>query len=459
MIWIKNSFFCVLTLSTAGSFAYLVVYAYRRIISNNNYALDSIWLKLIACLYITPIIYVSLLLSKIRYVDGVWIKFGELYTGLPVVITKLLNEIGWIWFIGVVLQIVPIVYEWIRIQHVIAGNVPVESDAIQRVFAEYLTLPAFRNVKIYANDMVSVPFTVGIIRPIVIVPYCEFDERQARIMIGHEMNHILHKDMFWKQLCLLVKWVHWFNPFVHWLLRQIVFEMEVICDFCTILHNPFYTKKDYSIFLAEMCDDDFSNVTMSALCESKNEVFRRIQIMAKQDTIARVGKFVAITSCMILTIIALLPTYLISASAANMQSDAMRNIEDIKLDIENAGYNIEYIGIADDGVTEIMVSQDDIEPYSGLYSLNFTIPVGIRILYKYQRMTTGQLVSTISNCADSNAVYRVGLKNVNNWNARYIEGSGQMSHTFTVFEDDLFCVFVENMMNYPIDIIGSYIYP
>lgn len=459
MIWIKNSFFCVLTLDIAGSLAYLAVYAYRRTISNNNYALNSIWLKLVACLYIAPIIYLSLLLSKIQYVDGVWIKFGELYTGLPVMVTKILNDIGWIWFVGLILQIVPIAYERIRIQRVLAGNVPVESKVIRQVFNEYLTLPVFHNVKIYANDMIMVPFTIGIIRPIVIVPYCEFSERQARIMIDHEMNHILHKDMFWKQLCLFVKWIHWFNPLAHLLLRQIVFEMEVLCDFNTILHNPFYTKKDYSKFLAQMCDDDFSNITLSALCESKNEVFRRIEIMARQDKIAKVGKFATVISCMILATIALLPTYMISASAANMQSDAMRNIEDIRLDIEAAGYNIEYVGIADDGVTEIMVSQDIVEPYSGIYSLNFTIPVGIRILYKYQRMTTGQLVSTISDCADSNAIYRVGLKNVNNWNARYIEGSGQMSHTFTVFEDDLFCIFVENMMSYPIDIIGSYIYP
>ncbi len=56
------------------------------------------------------------------------------------------------------------------------------------------------------------------------------DEETLRVILGHEIVHIKHHDLFWKYLTVWIKRIHWFNPIIYFLNRDIYEWEEAYCD-------------------------------------------------------------------------------------------------------------------------------------------------------------------------------------------------------------------------------------
>ena len=87
-----------------------------------------------------------------------------------------------------------------------------------------------RAVKIYENDKVSGPCTIGWLRPGILLPVREYKETEMEWIRLHEMTHIRHRDILWKLLCILACIHHWYNPFAWILLYQYGKMSEYYCD-------------------------------------------------------------------------------------------------------------------------------------------------------------------------------------------------------------------------------------
>lgn len=79
------------------------------------------------------------------------------------------------------------------------------------------------------SEFVDSPFLLGIIRPVIYMPYNVDGEVMANV-IAHEQAHILRRDHWWKPLGFILLSVYWFNPFM-WL-AYILFgrDIEAACD-------------------------------------------------------------------------------------------------------------------------------------------------------------------------------------------------------------------------------------
>ena len=73
-------------------------------------------------------------------------------------------------------------------------------------------------------------------------------------------------------------------------------------------------------------------------------------------------------------------------------------------------------------------------------------------------MEVGDVVFVTVNCADKYPVYRIGLRDLDG-NLTYVEGSGKLSHIFTITTAGRYTVYVENRSSVAIDIEGSATYP
>lgn len=74
------------------------------------------------------------------------------------------------------------------------------------------------------------PFTVGFFRNTVFLPEDDYQERDLRYIIRHELVHCAGWDTQFKVLLGVVNALHWFNPLV-WLMRNLVDQdMELACD-------------------------------------------------------------------------------------------------------------------------------------------------------------------------------------------------------------------------------------
>ena len=135
--------------------------------------------------------------------------------------------------------------------------IPISLDyrKIKRV-SEYLNqIKIRREIKINQFDEVSVPFTFGIIRPVVIIPKIFLcDEKLLEFSLLHELTHIKRLDVLVKLLLAISICIHWFNPFV-WLMYFFVDrDIELACDEEVSDFLGEDNKKDYAISLIDITD-------------------------------------------------------------------------------------------------------------------------------------------------------------------------------------------------------------
>ena len=129
---------------------------------------------------------------------------------------------SWLWadriyMVGILITAICIFGKLIRLQRDVAG--------MEKVI--------FENVRIYVTDMNITPFTVGLLKPKIILPKVMADSysvEELKAIIQHEQTHIrlghLWLGFAWDILrCLL-----WINPFLTVFQKHFRADMEDICD-------------------------------------------------------------------------------------------------------------------------------------------------------------------------------------------------------------------------------------
>ncbi|WP_310603878.1 M56 family metallopeptidase [Anaerosporobacter sp.] len=87
-----------------------------------------------------------------------------------------------------------------------------------------------RFVSIYENGFVNTPMLVGIVRPYIVLPVIHFTDDNYRMIFRHELNHLKRRDILYKWLVEVVICVHWFNPLVYIMRKEISKSCELSCD-------------------------------------------------------------------------------------------------------------------------------------------------------------------------------------------------------------------------------------
>ena len=83
--------------------------------------------------------------------------------------------------------------------------------------------------QIWISPCVSSPAAVGLFRPMIAVPL-DFSVDQAYYVFLHEATHIRRRDALYKWTVEIAVCVHWFNPVVRLLRKEIARACELSCD-------------------------------------------------------------------------------------------------------------------------------------------------------------------------------------------------------------------------------------
>lgn len=87
-----------------------------------------------------------------------------------------------------------------------------------------------KRLKVQRTDMLDAPLIVGLIKPVLYLPDTELSEDNLNYILMHELTHYKRHDLLYKWAVLTVKSIHWFNPFVYLVSKQIDLDCEVSCD-------------------------------------------------------------------------------------------------------------------------------------------------------------------------------------------------------------------------------------
>ena len=117
------------------------------------------------------------------------------------------------------------------IQYIKAGNKEVSDIKILNLLSdceEKLNIKT--RVELSCNPLIASPMLIGFFRPRIILPAHELEDKELSYIFVHELTHYKQRDMFYKWLIQIVVCVHWFNPFVYLLEKEVNKSCELSCD-------------------------------------------------------------------------------------------------------------------------------------------------------------------------------------------------------------------------------------
>ena len=99
-----------------------------------------------------------------------------------------------------------------------------------------------QSVHLILSRASAIPFASGIFRPTIVLPAGahEWNLREVEMVIQHEAMHIQRRDNLWGFVGAVVTAIHWYNPLVRIVRRQMTLEAERCCDAWVVHHggNP-----------------------------------------------------------------------------------------------------------------------------------------------------------------------------------------------------------------------------
>lgn len=88
-------------------------------------------------------------------------------------------------------------------------------------------IPVSKGIK--QSEFVDSPFVLGIIRPVIYLPF-HMAQGDIAYVIAHEQAHIRRKDHWWKPLGFLLLSIYWFNPLLWVAYILLCRDIEAACD-------------------------------------------------------------------------------------------------------------------------------------------------------------------------------------------------------------------------------------
>lgn len=111
------------------------------------------------------------------------------------------------------------------------GNTEISDIKILNLLSDYeAKLNIKAGIELYHNAFIASPMLIGFFRPCIVLPACELEDKKLSYVFVHELNHYKQRDMFYKWLIQIVVCVHWFNPFVYLLEKEVNKSCELSCD-------------------------------------------------------------------------------------------------------------------------------------------------------------------------------------------------------------------------------------
>lgn len=157
------------------------------------------------------------------------------------------------------------------IRYVTVGAEPIEDAALlDRLAAAMQKMGIGRPMELYVNPLVSSPMLAGYLHPCIVLPREDVSEQEFQYMAMHELTHYKRRDIWYKWMVQFAVCLHWFNPLVHVMSREIDRACEFACDEAVVRKMGYDHAKDYGKTLLDAmvstgtCREPFAAVTMSA---------------------------------------------------------------------------------------------------------------------------------------------------------------------------------------------------
>ena len=140
-------------------------------------------------------------------------------------------------------------------------------------------LKIWKTPVIYESSSNFGPITLGFWKPIIIVPSDNHNLTQLQFILHHELIHISRKDLWLKWAYHLLLCIHWFNPVLYFIGKQINYDCELSCDEAILANLTETGKRVYGNVLLDSADrtiDMKGTVFSTTFTDKKSALKKRL---------------------------------------------------------------------------------------------------------------------------------------------------------------------------------------
>jgi len=145
---------------------------------------------------------------------------------------------------------------------------------------------------------------IGILSPAVILSR-DCAENEKSIVMAHELVHYKRKDNLTNIILSVIKYIYWFNPLIHFFMRRIKNDMEILCDMKSIKLLQ-CEKEKYAVMLLNSSDKNYIKVPAAVnVSEKGKHLMYRLNFISKYKKPGIIASFIAIAFMAVLAVTAL----------------------------------------------------------------------------------------------------------------------------------------------------------
>ena len=165
----------------------------------------------------------------------------------PDSVSPLIRSLRLIWLLvalGMLIRKITVYQSFVRYIH--AGLTPVSDlKVLDRLSAAAEQAGIKKPVELCIHPLISSPLLTGFLHPCIVLPDLHISEKDFPYIVLHELTHWQRKDILYKWLVQLTVCLHWFNPLVHLMNREITKACEFSCDEAVLAKTGYDKAGDY----------------------------------------------------------------------------------------------------------------------------------------------------------------------------------------------------------------------
>jgi|GEM_PF-888073 len=137
-----------------------------------------------------------------------------------------------IWFGGVALSLAWLAAGWLCLGRLAKGCRRIDDEPLAAILKDVAQTLGISPPILLLSSHRSIPMTWGIMRPKVLLPEeaLTWTESKLRMVLTHELGHILRRDSLVQLLGNLARGLYWFHPLAWLAVRRLHLEQEQACD-------------------------------------------------------------------------------------------------------------------------------------------------------------------------------------------------------------------------------------
>lgn len=160
----------------------------------------------------------------------------------------LLDIIAYLWLTGCLLFLSVHIFSFLHYKRRITkkGVIVKERYILQQVYKLSRKLRIKSNIRILRYEDAESPMVIGFLKPMLVLPNCDYSGEELFFVLKHELIHIKRHDIYFKLLFVIANALHWFNPLIYIMQKEAVVDMELSCDEKVIQKTAFAVRKAYT---------------------------------------------------------------------------------------------------------------------------------------------------------------------------------------------------------------------